>query len=419
MNHLHTALLLVSLLALSAAMPTGSARAGEAARPADLVSTALADGRFETLSEALNRADLIAALRGPGPFTLFAPTDAAFAALPADLVSGLLRPERRADLAHLLLAHVVQGRVLAADLLTQAQVETRSGSRFPVGLRIGEANVTQADVLCRNGVIHVIDRVLLPPARPAPMSAHDIRAAIHAAIDKGVPLFNAGDAAACAEIYHETALSLTRQGAGAVSDLARQQLSAAVEATYPSDSKRAWALREAFDTVLDDLAFEPTMEAALPQGFPAPGAVGYVVRKQYPRYRAARAEGGGQGMTFWTLFQHIKQNNVEMTAPVEMSMDQDMKMRDMAFLYESPEQGRSGAQGRVHVLDLDRVEVLSIGMRGRRSDDALRQARALVEMRMQELGLQASGSWRVLGYNSPMVATSRQYWELQVPVVSR
>ncbi len=419
MNYPNTLLPLFLLLALAAAIPSGSARAGEVAGPPDLVSTALADGRFETLTAVLNQADLIAALRGPGPFTVFAPTDAAFAALPAELLEGLLRPEKRAHLVELLTSHVVKGRVLAADLLATTQVTTRSGATFPIGLRIGEAIITQADVLCSNGVIHVIDRVLVPQARPATLSQHDVREAIHAAIDKGVPLFNAGDAAACAAIYHETALQLLQPGAMGVSDLGRLRLREATAASYASESKRAWALREAFDGLLEDLAFEPTMEAALPQGFPAPGAVGHVVSKQYPRYRAARAQGGGQGTAFWTLFQHIKQNNVEMTAPVEMSMDENMQMRDMAFLYESPDQGRSGTQGRVQVLDLDRVTVLSIGMRGRRSEAALSQARTLVEDRMRERGLKTNGSWRVLGYNSPMVAVSRQFWELQVPVVSR
>ncbi len=403
--------LLLLALALAGAHP---AQAESDARP-DLVSTAIADGRFEVLVAAINQADLVTTLRGEGPFTVFAPTDAAFAALPAGAVADLLKPKNQAALQRVLMTHVVAGRVLASALRPVATIKTASGARFAVGVRIGKANVVQADIQCANGIIHVIDAVLLPPAKQQePLDASKV---IAAAIDKGAPLFNAGDVEACVAVYLAAAQRLANDSG--VADLARWNLAQAIEHAPADATKRAWALRHAFDRVLEDSAFEPKMEASLPAGFPEPGPVGRVLEKSYPRYRAARAEGGGQGGSFWALFQHIKKNNVEMTAPVEMTMDSSMRMKDMAFLYETPTQGAAGTQGSVKVLDLARVKVLSIGMRGRRSDEGLQLAKALLEKRVKDLGLSVSGSWRVLGYNSPMVAASKQFWELQVPVTKK
>jgi hypothetical protein len=141
--------------------------------------------------------------------------------------------------------------------------------------------------------------------------------------------------------------------------------------------------------------------------------VGRVVVKRYPSYRVARAQGGN---TFWTLFQHIKQNDVEMTAPVEMTLDDEMRQQDMAFLYEHGAQGRTGQQGRVDVLDLGATTVVSIGMRGNRSDAALERAKTAVQAYLQAEGLMPTGPWRVLGYNSPMVPADKRFWELQIPV---
>jgi uncharacterized surface protein with fasciclin (FAS1) repeats len=410
----HLISLLGVLLLLPLALSAAPATAGEIQAPRDLVSVAVADGRFEVLAAALNPADLITPLRGAGPFPVFAPPDEAFAALPAGTVASLLRPENQAALQRVLMTHVVAAKVPSSALLPTATVKTASGAEFKLGLRVGTANVIQADIQCANGIIHVIDAVLLPPARKT--KPLDARMVIDTAIDKGVPMFNAGDEQGCADVYLAAAQRLVEAGQTDLADLARWELAQAIEHAPADASKRAWALRNAFDRALEDMAFEPKMEASLPAGFPKPGPVGRVIAKSYPQYRAARAEDRGQGGSFWALFQHIKKNNVEMTAPVEMTMDDEMRMEDMAFLYGSPEQGAAGTQGRVEVLDLDRVEVLSIGMRGRRADDGLKKAKALVEKRLKELGLRASGPWRVFGYNSPMVAAKKQYWELQLPV---
>ena len=97
-------------------------------------------------------------------------------------------------------------------------------------------------------------------------------------------------------------------------------------------------------------------------------------------------------------------------------MDGDMRMKDMAFLYESADQGKAGSQGTVEVLDLRSIEVLSIGMRGKRSNSRIELAKALITGRMAEMGMEPAGDWRVLGYNSPMVSVAKRYWELQVPI---
>ena len=105
-----------------------------------------------------------------------------------------------------------------------------------------------------------------------------------------------------------------------------------------------------------------------------------------------------------------------MTAPVEMTMSDEMREIDMAFLYEGPEQGVAGSDGMVELLDLEPVTVVSIGLRGRRSRDAINNARAWIEDHSKRKGWCKAGSWRTFGYNSPMVSASRSFWELQMPV---
>jgi uncharacterized surface protein with fasciclin (FAS1) repeats len=134
---------------------------------ADIVQTAIAAGAFNTLVAAATAADLVGALQGEGPLTVFAPTDAAFANLPAGLVEALLLPENKAKLQDLLLYHVVAGRVLKSDLNFYQRVPTLQGSQVAVvkwfgNVWVNTSKVTTADVLATNGVIHVIDRVLIP-----------------------------------------------------------------------------------------------------------------------------------------------------------------------------------------------------------------------------------------------------------------
>ena len=384
------------------------------------------DGRFSTLLAAVKAADLAPALAGTGPLTVFAPTNDAFAALPKGVVAGLLEPARRGDLLRVLTFHVVQGRVLAGDVLKVAQATTLAGPTLAFGLKVGEATVIEADIACSNGVIHVIDRVLLPP-EPAPMAVRPAATAsplapshapeaVRAAIERGAPVYNAGDPAGCAAIYAEAARTLLATP-GALGEMHAFDLAEALAATQGGSDAHAWALRRAFDRLLADDAFQPRMEAPLPAGFPGPGPVGRVVRKSYPGYRAARAQGGER--SFWTLFQHIQSNDVKMTTPVEMTMDAELRSVDMAFLYERPEQGAPGTQGRVAVVDLPRLEVLSIGMRGDRLATSMKLAQRALEERLAKEGLVAAGPYRTLGYNSPMVPAAQRFWELQVPIQAR
>lgn len=136
---------------------------------ADIVDTAVAAGQFQTLAAALQAAGLVQTLKGSGPFTVFAPTDEAFRALPPGTVERLLRPENRAELMRVLTYHVVPGRVTSDQLAGQrVQPATVQGGRLEIdarqGVSVNTARVINADVAASNGVIHVIDRVLLPPA---------------------------------------------------------------------------------------------------------------------------------------------------------------------------------------------------------------------------------------------------------------
>ena len=140
----------------------------DTASAADIVDTAVAAGSFTILAKALEAAGLIDALKGDGPFTVFAPTDAAFAKLPAGTIESLLKPENKEKLKAILLYHVVSGKVTATDVmkLNGQSVKTLQGGMFKVntkhGVRVDNAKVTQTDIKASNGVIHVIDTVLLP-----------------------------------------------------------------------------------------------------------------------------------------------------------------------------------------------------------------------------------------------------------------
>jgi transforming growth factor-beta-induced protein len=143
------------------------------ARADDIVGVAAKSGHFKTLVAAIKAADLVQTLQGAGPFTVFAPTDAAFAKLPKGTVAKLLQPENKAQLAAILTYHVVSGKVLAADVMKLSSgtaVATVNGARVTVTrkghqVRINNARLVQTDIEADNGVIHVIDRVLLPPAQ--------------------------------------------------------------------------------------------------------------------------------------------------------------------------------------------------------------------------------------------------------------
>ena len=137
------------------------------AKATDIVDTAVAAGSFNTLAKALAAADLIGTLKGKGPFTVFAPTDAAFAKLPTGTLEMLLKPENKAKLQRILTYHVVSGNVMAADVVKLHSAKAVSGDTIMIAthggaVTVDNARVVKTDIVASNGVIHVIDTVILP-----------------------------------------------------------------------------------------------------------------------------------------------------------------------------------------------------------------------------------------------------------------
>ncbi|WP_412031048.1 fasciclin domain-containing protein [Halomonas sp. M4R1S46] len=148
-------------------MLAGSVQADSHGMKEDIVDTAMAAGQFETLVAAVEAADLVDTLKGEGPFTVFAPTDEAFAALPDGTVEDLLKPENRETLQAILTYHVVPGRIMAEDAMAADSATTVQGQDVTVTtmdgqVMVDDATVIQADIEASNGVIHVIDGVLMP-----------------------------------------------------------------------------------------------------------------------------------------------------------------------------------------------------------------------------------------------------------------
>lgn len=154
---------LTAMVATVLVVATTGARASEK----DIVDTGVSAGSFNTLVTAVKAAGLVETLKGKGPFTVFAPTDAAFAKLPAGTVEDLLKPENKAKLAAILTYHVLPGKVMSGDISgKKLSVATVQGSKVSVnamsGVMVDAATVTQADIGTSNGVIHVIDTVIMP-----------------------------------------------------------------------------------------------------------------------------------------------------------------------------------------------------------------------------------------------------------------
>jgi uncharacterized surface protein with fasciclin (FAS1) repeats len=167
---MHTILQRISLLALAGLLLAAPAVAQESDTP-DLVDTAVQADGFDTLVKALKAADLVEALKAEGPFTVFAPTDSAFAALPDGRLESLLKAENKSQLQAVLKYHVVSGKAMASDVTGMESAETLQGKSLQVSVQDGtvmvkgknSATVVQTDIEASNGVIHVIDSVLLPP----------------------------------------------------------------------------------------------------------------------------------------------------------------------------------------------------------------------------------------------------------------
>ena len=157
---------MISLLAVAVAVIL-LAIPVRASEKADIVDTAVAAGSFKTLVAAVKAADLVETLKGKGPFTVFAPTDEAFAKLPAGTVDTLLKPENKAKLVAILTYHVVAGDVRSDAVVKMTEAKTVNGKTATIKVADGKvmidgANVVKTDIECTNGVIHVIDAVILP-----------------------------------------------------------------------------------------------------------------------------------------------------------------------------------------------------------------------------------------------------------------
>jgi len=212
----------------------------------DIVDTAVGAGSFKTLAAALGAAGLVDTLKGAGPFTVFAPTDEAFAKLPKGTVEGLLKPENKDKLVAILTYHVVAGEIPLSKALEAGEGTTLQGSKVSIrfdngSVKIGEATLANADIKTTNGVIHVIDTVLIPSN--AETSTEKALGVIELAIERGVPLFNAGQQAACAAIYEVTCEALLAMDD--VSEKSRADLAQSLKAARAegSASKKAWILR--------------------------------------------------------------------------------------------------------------------------------------------------------------------------------
>lgn len=167
LRHSVAALTLAAVAAFSAPAALASNHGDKAKATKDIVDTAVAAGSFGTLAAALGAAGLVETLKGEGPFTVFAPTDEAFAKLPAGTVENLLKPENKTQLTGILTYHVVPGAVKAADVVKLTEAKTVQGQSVKITVKDGkvsidDANVTATDIKASNGVIHVIDSVILP-----------------------------------------------------------------------------------------------------------------------------------------------------------------------------------------------------------------------------------------------------------------
>ena len=219
----------------------------------DIASVAKKAGKFNTLLAAVDAAGLGSVLTGNDNLTVFAPTDAAFKALPKGTVESLLKPENRSKLKGILTLHVVSGKVSAGSALNAKSAKALSGENLNFAIdngvfKVNGAKIVVTDIKCDNGVIHVIDAVLLPKSKMMrqQVSSNPSRM-IEAAINKGVPVFNHGNHGKCADIYQQTLVSLSKNSH--VSCAMRKDITmvlARAEATH-CDTARAWVLRKGLD----------------------------------------------------------------------------------------------------------------------------------------------------------------------------
>jgi uncharacterized surface protein with fasciclin (FAS1) repeats len=239
------------------------------AQDTNLIDVAKRSGNFETLLKAVEAAGLKEALESPGPFTLFAPSDSAFGKLDAGLLESLLREENAAELRSVLTYHVVPGRLSLRDAFARERIETLQGSELLLGfeegrIQVNGANVLDNDLDAANGVIHVIEQVLIPPnfklRDPIASSPEEL---IILAITRGTPLFNDGQPEACSAVYEVTIHALLGLSRSKLSDKCITDLRTELDRAGKEDDPvlRAWILRYALDNAYISLS-EPGGKSA-------------------------------------------------------------------------------------------------------------------------------------------------------------
>ena len=232
------------------------------AKEKNIVETAVEAGQFKTLAAALGAADLVGALQGNGPFTVFAPTDEAFAKLPKDTVEDLLKPENKDALTDILTYHVVSGKVPFKTAVGLENAKALNKKTLQISVKegrlvINDSKVIANDIGASNGVIHVIDTVLLPPKKTAAVPAEQKGLQIaQMAIQKGVPLFNHGNPEACAAIYEEAVRTIAAMPGCGIDCGTRKMMQVAMAKASQSHcaSTKSWALRHALDAYSKSVA---------------------------------------------------------------------------------------------------------------------------------------------------------------------
>ena len=229
--------------------------------PADktIPETASAAGSFGTLLAAVGAGGLAETLGSEGPFTVFAPTDEAFGALPAGTIETLLKPENKQQLVDILTYHVIPGRVYSPDALAAKNAKTLQGTTVAIaatesGASVNGARLLTTDLDASNGVIHVLDEVLIPASVKQQLTIKTpVMALLERAIELGVPHFNHGNHQACADIYETAAMGLLNMDKGAMSDAQRKMLGRVMQtASKMHDSSgRAWTFRKGFDQLME------------------------------------------------------------------------------------------------------------------------------------------------------------------------
>jgi len=235
-----------------------------------IVEVANNRGSFGTLLAAATAAGLVPTLSGDVPLTVFAPTEEAFSALPKGTVASLLLPENKSTLAEILKYHVVAGRVYSEDALELAATPTFAGPSIVItptdgGANINNARLLQTDIDAFNGVIHVIDRVLLPSDAPSPGTVASLKPAadqrseamsiLNNAVNKGVPVFNSGHHGQCADIYMQALKTVASMPGVSMSANLRDQVKHTLNVCpqMSSTTNRAWALRHQIDRLMVEL----------------------------------------------------------------------------------------------------------------------------------------------------------------------